>query len=133
MRPAKPSRTERAYRLLLRLLPGDFRAEFGHEMEGVFLDEQREAAGAARPGASWRLWLRTLGGILATAPAQHVDVLKQDLTYSGRSLARTPVFAATAVLALALGIGGMCAVLTLVASGRASPVARAATGAPGLL
>ena len=69
---------------------------------------------ASRQGAWWRLWLRTLGGILATAPAQHLDVLKQDLTYSGRSLARTPVFAATAVLALALGIGGMCAVLTLV-------------------
>ena len=58
-------RAQRAYRALLRLLPGDFRAEFGHEMEGVFLDEHREASGAARRGASWRLWLRTLGGILA--------------------------------------------------------------------
>ena len=113
MRPAKQSRAQRAYRALLRLLPGDFRADFGHEMEGVFLDEHREAAGTRR-GASWRLWLRTLGGILATAPAQHVDVLKQDLTYSGRALARTPAFAATAVLALALGIGGACAVFTLV-------------------
>ncbi|MBK5296760.1 MAG: ABC transporter permease, partial [Vicinamibacteria bacterium] len=114
MRTPKPSRAERAYRLLLRMLPGDFRAEFGREMEGVFLDEQREAARAARRGASWQLWLRTLGGILATAPAQHVDVLTQDLTYAGRSLAQTPVFAGTAVLALALGIGGMCAVFTLV-------------------
>jgi putative ABC transport system permease protein len=110
----QPSRAQRAYRMLLRLLPGDFRAEFGHEMEGVFLDERREAARANQRGASSWLWLRTLSGILATAPAQHVDVLKQDLTYSGRSLARTPIFAATAVLALALGIGGMCAVLTLV-------------------
>ncbi len=41
-------------------------------------------------------------------------MLKQDLTYAGRTLARTPVFAGTAVLALALGIGGMCAVFTLV-------------------
>ncbi len=114
MRTAKPSLAERAYRMLLRLLPADFRAEFGHEMEGVFLDEQREAARAAGTGASWRLWLRTLGGIVATAPAQHADVLKQDLTYAGRTLARTPVFAGTAVLALALGIGGMCAVFTLV-------------------
>ena len=93
MRTAKPSLAERAYRMLLRLLPADFRAEFGHEMEGVFLDEQREAARAAGTGAWWRLWLRTLGGIVATAPAQHADVLKQDLTYAGRTLARTPVFA----------------------------------------
>jgi len=111
MPTTRPSLGQRVYRMLLRLLPADFRAEFGHEMEGVFLDEQRDAT---RRGASSWLWLRTLGGILATAPAQHVDVLKQDLTHTGRSLARTPVFAATAVLALALGIGGMCAVLTLV-------------------
>ena len=62
MGTAKPSRAERAYRLLLRLLPGDFRAEFGHEMEGVFLDQQREVASVGRRGARWRLWLRTLGG-----------------------------------------------------------------------
>lgn len=109
-----PSRAERAYRALLRLLPEDFRAEFGHEMEGVFLDEQREVSQARRRGAMARLWARTLGGIVATAPAQHADVLKQDLTYASRALARTPAFAATAVLALALGIGGACAVFTLV-------------------
>ena len=34
-------------------------------------------------------------------------MLTQDLTYAGRLLAQTPVFAGTAVLALALGIGGM--------------------------
>ena len=97
---------------LLRLLPGDFRADFGHEMEGVFLDEHREAAGTRR--APLAAVAAHAGGILATAPAQHVDVLKQDLAYSGRALARTPAFAATAVLALALGIGGACAVFTLV-------------------
>ena len=60
MRPAKPSRAQRAYRALLRLLPGDFRADFGHEMEGVFLDEHREAAGAAgaarRGGCGFARW-----------------------------------------------------------------------------
>ena len=104
--------TRRAYRLLLRLLPADFRAEFGHEMEGVFADEH--AAAGRRPGLVGRLWLRTVAGILAIAPAQHLSVLAQDLSYAGRSLARTPIFTATAVLALALGIGGMCAVITLV-------------------
>jgi predicted permease len=110
---SRQSRVRRFYRLLLRLLPSDFRAEFGHEMEGVFLDEHR-AAETARRGAASRLWLRTLFGMLAIAPAQHLDVLKQDVTYATRSLARAPVFAGTALLALALGIGGMCAVLTLV-------------------
>lgn len=106
------SLTRRLYRLLLRLLPADFRAEFGREMEGVFVEEH--AAAARRPGLVGRLWLRTVGGIVATAPRQHADVLAQDLTYAGRTLARTPIFTATAVLALALGIGGMCAVITLV-------------------
>ena len=112
MSPRERPLTRRLYRLLLRLLPADFRAEFGHEMEGVFLEEH--AAAARRPGLLGRLWFRTAGGILAAAPRQHVDVLTQDVTYAGRTLARTPVFTATAVLALALGIGGMCAVITLV-------------------
>jgi putative ABC transport system permease protein len=106
------SLTQRLYRLLLRLLPADFRAEFGHEMEGVFA-EQRDAA-ARRPWLVSRLWLRTVGGILAVAPRQHADVLAHDVTYAARTLARAPIFTATAVLALALGIGGMCAVITLV-------------------
>ena len=106
------SLTSRAYRLLLRLLPADFRAEFGYEMEGVFAEE-RDAA-ARRPWLMSRLWLRTAGGMLATAPRQHADVLARDVTYAVRTLARTPVFTATAVLALALGIGGLCTVTTLI-------------------
>jgi predicted permease len=106
------ARARRLYRLLLRLLPADFRAEFGREMEGVFVEEHAAAAG--RRGLVGRVWLRTIGGLLAAAPRQHADVLAQDLTYAGRTLARTPIFTATAVLALALGIGGMCAVITLV-------------------
>ncbi len=65
MPTAKPSFAQSVYRLLLRLLPGDFRAEFGHEMEGVFLDERRQAGapagavrsrgcGFARSAGSWR-------------------------------------------------------------------------------
>ena len=100
------SLTRRAYRLLLRLLPADFRAEFGAEMEGVFAEER--AATARRPWLVSRLWLRTIGGILVTAPRQHADVLAQDATYASRSLARTPIFTATASEKPAGPVGRRC-------------------------
>ena len=35
----------RWYRALLRLLPVDFRSDYGDEMERTFRDERRDAAG----------------------------------------------------------------------------------------
>ena len=56
---------DRWFHRLLRLLPFDFRADYGEEMERTFRDERREAAG---PTSVLRLWLRTIGAILAIGP-----------------------------------------------------------------
>lgn len=62
---------ERAYRALLRLYPARFRARFGDEMVRLFGDLVRDAREAGRPAAAFRLWLRTLSDLAATAPAEH--------------------------------------------------------------
>ena len=40
---AADSRAARIYRALLRLLPFDFRSDFGPEMETVFQEQRKEA------------------------------------------------------------------------------------------
>ncbi len=46
--PERPA-TKR-YRMLLRLLPAEFRGDFGPEMEQVFVEQREEAA---REGGKW--------------------------------------------------------------------------------
>ena len=45
-----------------------------------------------------------------------IDQLRRDLHYSLRTLRRSPVFAASAVLSLSLGIGANAALFSLVAA-----------------
>lgn len=51
-----------------------------------------------------------------------LESLARDLRYSARTLARTPVFAATAVLVMALGIGANVALFTIVRSVLVKPL-----------
>ena len=57
--------SKKIFRALMRLLPQDFRADFGGEMEHVFEDQAREAQ--SRGGVA-RMWWETLTGIFRTAP-----------------------------------------------------------------
>ncbi|MEJ7813516.1 MAG: ADOP family duplicated permease, partial [Gemmatimonadaceae bacterium] len=100
----------RFYRALLRLYPAGFRAEYRHELCATFAERMREHSG---PLAPLLIALAALGDVVPNALAVHWDILRQDLGYAVRSLRRTPGFAITAVLVVALGVGANTAAFSL--------------------
>jgi predicted permease len=98
------------YSALLFLYPRSFRLEYGGEMRRIFA--MRHAA--ADDLGSWaRLWLETLADIVPNALRVHADILRQDLRFTFRTLARTPGFTMTAILVAALGIGATTAAFSV--------------------
>jgi len=102
--------THRTYRALLHVLPRAFRDEFTEEMVAVFADQRTRAHGAGVIG----LWLATILEILGLSARLRFDQLHTDLRHSVRSLLRQKTFTLTAVTTLALALGPMTAVMSLV-------------------
>lgn len=100
----------RFYRTLLHLYPASFRAEYGEELCYIFAERAGELSG---PFSLMKILLAALADVIPNAIAAHADVLRQDLVYAVRSLRRTPGFALTAVLVIALGVGANTAVFSL--------------------
>lgn len=100
----------RFYRALLHLYPSSFRAEYREEMCYAFAERTRELSGL---WGSIVIVLAALTDVIPNAIAAHWDVLRQDLGYAARSLGRTPGFAVTAVLVVALGVGANTAVFSI--------------------
>src|SRR5688500_14385682 len=70
---------QRAYRALLRMLPFEFRAEYGGDMEEAFAEEREDVRARHSRAETLGFWFRTAGDFARTAPRQHWDVLKQDV------------------------------------------------------
>jgi putative ABC transport system permease protein len=99
------------FKTLMRLLPAEFRGDYEREMAATFRAERRSADG---PASLTRVWFATIADVFRTAPAEHLDILRRDVAYACRMLARRPVLTLTAVLTLALGIGANTAIFSVV-------------------
>jgi putative ABC transport system permease protein len=102
---------DRCFRVLLRLLPRDFRSAYAGDMEATFRAERREAGQGL---ALVPLWLGTAASLLRAAVAEHWDVLTWDVRYALRSMARRPVHTTTAIATLALGLGASVALFSVI-------------------
>ena len=100
----------RAYRALLHLFPASFRIEYGEEMCAILARSRRETAG---PLAVVALWVGAVLDVLANAVRAHVDVFRQDLRYTLRTLGRAPGFTVTTILVAALGVGATTATFSI--------------------
>ena len=111
-------------------------------MEQTLRAQHREARREGSVRELVRLWLDVARDVFTTAPREHVAILRQDVGYALRSLRRAPVFAASAVLTLAIGMSAMTGMFAIAEPimFRQLPVEHAEqlisishrTGAPGL-
>jgi putative ABC transport system permease protein len=111
---------DRLFRILLKLLPEEFRSAYARDMEATFRAERRSAGGHRRQALA--LWAATLGDILRHAPAEHADILRRDTRLAFRTLAARPLATFTAVLTLAIALGANVAMYAVVNTVLLSPL-----------
>jgi putative ABC transport system permease protein len=105
-----PIWADRVYSTLLLAYPASFREEYRGEMRAAFRSRWREEQGGLG------LWITVLLDTLSTAAREHGEMLSRDVRYAWRSLTGRGnwSFTAAALVTLALGIGAVTAIFTIV-------------------
>jgi len=98
---------------VLALLPFETRRDYGREMEDVFMLEHDERAPAGA-GAKGRLWLESVGGLVAFARREQWAATKDDLRQAARGWRRAPALFAVLVATMCAGIAGVTTAFAIV-------------------
>jgi putative ABC transport system permease protein len=123
MRNRMLNMSERWFRLLQRLYPPDFRDEMGNAMVEAYMDRARDALKNGGKIHLVALWFRALVDSLRNGAAERVRPAAswrragdwgRDIELVRRRLARCPIFAATTIGTLTIGLGMFAVVYTAV-------------------
>jgi predicted permease len=111
-----PAWADRLYAALLRAYPAPFRETYAGEMRASFRSRWHEEGEARGPYGIACLGIAVLLDTLSTAARVQGEELARDVRFAWRSLTARPnwSFTAAALLTLALGIGAVTAVFTVV-------------------
>src|SRR5882724_1884092 len=112
VKPPRNLFADRSFQLLLQIFPPEFRGDYGREMEEVFRQQRRESA--ERKAGLFRLWGETIVGIFRTAPAEHVEMFRQDGGFALRMMSQNKPFTPLVICILALGVGANTPIFSVV-------------------
>jgi predicted permease len=105
--------TRQRFRRWLKLLPFDIQREYGGEMEEIFLMEHADRA-TGRPRGRRRLWLETIGGLLAFARREQWAETRRDLREAVRRWRRSPALFAVLLSTMCVGLTGLAVAFAVV-------------------